>query len=521
MFGSIFKTKSKSSVNELCSDVAESFSESSYDVLNVSRDDENVTADGISIANENSLSLKVTPRHDTIGLEANHSETQFCATVTARDLPEDDDSVRASVDIVVALDISGSMEGKKLELCKETLTLLLRELSARDNFGLVTFGSEARVEIPTRKLTKNNKRIAMAKIKSLGINGCTNLSGGIGLAAQELPSIESPNGVQTIFLLTDGLANRGVSDREGIIQLTKECLVLGKDQAPVAIHCFGYGSDHDTEMLRDISQVTEGGTYYFVENDSDVSSAFGDALGGVLSVVAQNAVLTFNASNKFGVRITSIMHDKAEKQEDGSFTVDIGDFYAEESRDVVCSVALATDLDFAGLKPVPHISVAMTYMDTINKKLAKYKAVEGSLLRPNGDEVSQMNKHVALQYIRIHTTNIIADAEKIAAAGNRKDAKTKIKAQIEYLTRESTTYGISDPLISQLMNELNLIFSGLSSQATWESGGACYMSSRIQVNMNQRSCESTTYGESTYCTSKKKSRSSKLRSSVREIISNP
>jgi len=272
-----------------------------------------------------------------------------------------------------------------------------------------------------------------------------------------------------------------------------------------------------------MGQVTEGGTYYFVENDSDVSSAFGDALGGVLSVVAQNAVLTFNASNEFGVRITSIMHDKAEKQEDGSFTVDIGDFYAEESRDVVCSVALATDLDFADLKPVPHISVAMTYMDTINKKLAKYKAVEGSLSRPNGDEVSQMNKHVALQYIRIHTTNIIADAEKIAAAGNRKDAKTKIKAQIEYLTRESTTYGISDPLISQLMNELNLIFSGLSSQATWESGGACYMSSRIQVNMNQRSCESTNYGErtSTYCTSKKKSRSSKLRSSVREIISNP
>jgi len=441
------------------------------------------------IANETTLDLKITPRHETIGLEADHTETHFCTTVTARDLPQDEESVRAPIDMVVALDISSSMFGRKLDLCKETLTLLIRELSARDRFGLITFGDDATIEIPTRKLTKNNKETAIEKIKKLCTAGCTNMSGGIGLAAQELLSIECPHEVQTIFVLTDGLANRGISDRKGILQLVKGCFSLGKDQAPIAIHCFGYGSDHNREILGDISQVTEDGTYYFVEKDSDVSSAFGDALGGMLSVVAQNTVLTFNPSKIYGTRIISILHNKAVEQEDGSFLVDVGDFYAEESRDIICSVVLANGSN-ACQSPVPHISVSMTYMDTIGKKFSKYKAIDGSILRPNGCEVSQVNNHVALQYIRVSTIHVIADAEKLAASGSLAAAKSKIDSHIKYLSDESITFGKSNPLILQLLSELNNILSGLSTQSNWESGGACYIQGRIQTHSKQRCSES-------------------------------
>jgi len=460
-------------------------------------------------ANEPALTLKVTPRHDIIGLSAKQVETQFCATVKARDLPEDDDSLRAPVDIVVALDVSGSMSGTKLKLCKETLALLLRELSVRDRFGLVTFGSEATIQIPTRKLTKENKEIAVSKIKKLGTSGCTNMSGGIGLAAQELSSIESPNEVQTVFLLTDGLANVGVSDQAGIVQLTKGCLSGGERQRPVAVHCFGYGVDHDRDMLQDISQTTEGGTYYFVENDSDVSSAFGDALGGILSVVAQNTVLTFDTSNQHGVRIINILHEKAVKQENGSFNIPIGDFYAEESRDIIFNVALAKGSDF-GTQPVVHVSVSMTYMDTINKKLERCDAIEGSIARPNGSEVSESNDHVALQYVRVTTTEIIAEAEKIANSGNFEAAKAKIKSQIDYLSNESATFDRSNPLVSQFLSELNTILSGLTSRSTWESGGAHYTKARYQTHAMQRCAETSVPVLNAYRSKKKASMSYKM-----------
>lgn len=496
---------------------------------NTKSDDSSQTSDGVesfvhvnvnamtdmevdAVQNRKPLDLKITPRHDTIGLQDKHAETHFCATVTAQSLPEDDDSMRAPVDIIIALDVSTSMRGRKLELCKETVALLLRELGVRDSFGLVTFGNEAEVQIPMRKLTTNGKAHAINKVKKLSTAGCTNLSGGIGLAAQELQSLECPNKVQSIFLLTDGLANRGVSDHAGILQLTKGCLISGKDLAPVAIHCFGYGTDHDREMLRDVSEVTEGGSYFFVENDSEVSSAFGNALGGILSVVAQNTVLTFRASDEYNIRIINVLHNKSIKQEDGSFTVSVGDFYAEESRDVVCTVALASGL--FGEKPLPHVSVSMTYMDTVNKKLEKCEAIEGSISRPQNDEVSPPNHHVALQYIRVVTTNTIADAEKIAATGNLDAAKAKISAAIEYLSRESVAFGDVEPnsFIIQLLSELNDMLSGLSSRASWDSGGAYKMQKSRLKHMQQRSCESSARVACVYRSPNKAKYSSKFSS---------
>lgn len=470
-----------------------------------------VTAMDVEQEQENvpALALKLTPRHDTIGIKSKETETQFCATVAACDIP-DDDSARAPVDIVVALDVSGSMTGRKLDLCKETLTVLLRELSVRDRFGLITFGSEATIQISPKKMTKENKESAISKIKKLQTSGCTNMSGGIGLAAQELQSVETPSEVRTIFLLTDGLANMGVSDNEGIVKLTKGCLTMDKGQGQVAIHCFGYGSDHDREMLRDISQATEGGSYYFVENDSDVSTAFGDALGGILSVVAQNTVLQLDVApeaSKQGVKIVNVLHDKAVKQDDGSFKVDVADFYAEESRDILFTVALA---DTASSTPVPHVSARISYLDTINKKLAKSDFVLGSVSRPTSSEVSALNEHVAIQYLRVRTTEVISQVEDIAKGGNLAVAKSTITAHIEYLTREASKMNSQSPLIAQLHSELNTILSGLSSKASYESGGSAYIQTRRMNHSKQRCAESSMATANVYRAKKKIAWASKL-----------
>jgi len=460
----------------------------------------------VSDAYQPSLSLKMIPRHESIGVDAALKSTEFCATITARDLPEDDDSKRAPVDIMVALDVSGSMNGPKLDLCKTTLALLLRELRPSDRFGLISFGSDVKLEIPLRKLTQSNKEHALAKIKSLKTRGCTNMSGGIGMAAQEIKSIESPHEVRTIFLLTDGLPNEGVSDREGIVNLTKGCLGSNGGQNPIPIHCFGYGSDHDREMLRDISLATEGGTYYYVGNDSDVSSAFGDALGGVLSVVAQNTMVSLKVpqeSANNGVSILNVKHDNAKIKPDGSYSVSLNDFYAEESRDIILEVALASE---SSSTPVVHVCSSMSYLDTINSKLVQSDNVYGSLTRSPGNEVSPSNHHVSLQCIRIKTTEVIAEAEKLAGSGQYDNAKKTISQHINFLQKEAATLGESNPSIVQMLNELNSILTGLSSHTTYESFGGAYMQSRLQTHKWQRCAEASEMSPSVYKSRQKQSR---------------
>jgi len=462
---------------------------------------------GFSNESVPTLELKVTPRHDAVGIDNPATRTnQVCATVAARELPEEnEEDERSSVDITVALDVSGSMNGAKLDLCKATLELLLRELRPRDRFGLVTFSNDARLDIPTRKLTPEGKRAVLDRIKNLHVRGMTNISGGIGMAIQDLKSVEDPNEVRSVFLLTDGLANRGVTDPKGIVDLTKGCLQqAGDGGAPITIHTFGYGSGHNAKLLRDITQSTQGGTYYFVEGDSDVASAFGDALGGILSIVAQNTVVNIRVSPEaalLGVSIVDVHHDHKMRQPDGSYAVTLGDFYSEESRDVILEVSLASGS--RGSEPVPHVQCTLSYLDTIKKCLTDGDAVTASIARPTGSKMSPSNLHVAAQWLRIRATRAMKEADDLSRVGNLEEARAKIRACLNDIEAETTEGAQSHPLIVQLVSDLNESLVGLADRETYAAQGEMYMQNKLMGHAQQRCCESRFDTDNVYRGSKK------------------
>lgn len=455
---------------------------------------EEIVDDFVQVMVEPTLSTKITPRHDCVGIDATQKNMDFAVTLSARSLPEDDDTARAPVDIVVCLDVSGSMNGAKLDLCKETLVLLLRELGPDDRFGLVSFGSQAQIELSVKKLTPENREAALIKIESLNTSGMTNMSGGIGLAAQELNAVENAHSVRSIFLLTDGHANQGISDMNGIVSLTKNCLAPSEERGGATIHCFGYGQDHDSEMLKGISSATDGGTYYYVEKHSEVVSAFGDALGGLLSVVAQNVTVTLSVpktSAEKGVSITEVDHDGAVSLPNGFYRVTLGDFYADENRDILLQTTLT---NVADENDVPHVTASVSYMDTIQKKLVTNKDVYGSVQRPFGHHVSLTNNHVALQAIRIKTTKVIAATRTLADRNELEQARNNITDYMNNLRQEIDQLEEStNPLVMQLLHELDVIKAGLLSKHMYETTTGKYMEARIQTHSMQRCAEAVAF----------------------------
>mmetsp|Transcript_17593 Transcript_17593/g.31752 ORF Transcript_17593/g.31752 Transcript_17593/m.31752 type:complete len:489 (-) Transcript_17593:155-1621(-) len=445
------------------------------------------------------LTISVTPRHEIIGKDVKLHSTQICATVQAGKLP-DDDSKRAPVDIVIALDVSGSMSGDKLTLCKKTLELLLRNLLPHDRFGLVSFADEAVLEIPTRKLTEDAKKAAIEKIRNIRTRGCTNISAAIGLAAQEMGCVENPNIVRSIFLLTDGLANRGVSHASGIVDIAKGCLVNTKDDgtAPITIHCFGYGTDHDDKLLTDVSEATPGGSYYFVENDSNVASAFGDALGGILSVVAQNVSINIYIPPEaaaLGVEIISVHHENKIKRDNGSISVTLGDLYAEESRDVLFEIKLANPPSPL-VDPLSHVSVVLSYLDTIKKQLITTDPVTCKIARPSGAEVSEANQHVAVQWLRINAAKEMEHVDLLATRGDLKGARERINQFKDILQEERELQ--SDPLVVQISNDLDSVMGGITDRRQYTTFGAKRIQMKRQAHTTQRCAETSFTSDNFY-----------------------
>ena len=125
---------------------------------------------------EETLQLSVAPHRESIGLQSGEFTGQICATIKARDLPQRDSFARSPIDIVVALDVSGSMRVEKLDLCKETLHLLLRELHHDDRFALISFSEDAVIEVPMQKVNERNKQQALHAIDRLSVKGRTNIA---------------------------------------------------------------------------------------------------------------------------------------------------------------------------------------------------------------------------------------------------------------------------------------------------------------------------------------------------------
>ena len=483
------------------------------------------------------LSFSVLPKNEVVGVGASVKDdptkivaTQICCvSMKARDLP-DSEAKRAPVDIIVALDASGSMEGQKLHLCKRTLEMFLRVLLPHDRFGLISYGSDARVEIPAQLMTAKNKEDALKKITSLKTRGCTNISAAVGLATQEMHTIETPNDVRSIFLLTDGLTNEGISDTAGLVELTKNCLdcnddwivdfdePLGLDDgwsyycnadqdmsatrtegkgspAPISFYTFGYGLDHDATLLQEMASSTTG-SYYFVEDDMNIGSAFGDAIGGILSVVAQNAVVTIKvppAALALGVGITEIFHNQVVKRENGSYTVNVGDFYAEEERDVLFEVKLATPTSPTNKKhPIPHATISLAYTDILEKRLVRSDNIACTIIRPMGTEISEENTHIVAQWWRVHAAHQMAQAEKLASQKRFGEAKASLQQFTDECSRQSAQVQAfpATATLSRVLASIREVENSLNDEDNYERKGSKLMSSMIRSHVMQRSTSS-------------------------------
>ncbi|XP_064400224.1 uncharacterized protein LOC135346514 [Halichondria panicea] len=148
---------------------------------------------------------------------------QTCWAVTSFKAPFYEPTSRASVNIVAVIDKSGSMKGEKLKLVKETLHFVIDQLKETDRLSVVTYDAYIYVNFDLMLMNKANKKEAKALVDSIRSGTQTNLCGGL-LKGMELISNTNEQDkaqVQSVLLLTDGLANVGVRDTNDILRNMK------------------------------------------------------------------------------------------------------------------------------------------------------------------------------------------------------------------------------------------------------------------------------------------------------------
>lgn len=239
---------------------------------------------------------------------------------------------RSPVHVSFVVDRSGSMAGAKLDLAKTAVLQAVEALRADDRFSVVTYDDEVEVVSPAAAATPDARRDASERLRGVDARGCTDLHGGWAAGVREVAGGLGGEAIGRCLLLTDGLANRGVTSPGELTARAAEARRGG-----VATTAIGLGADFDERLLQGIA-AAGGGRFYFVERAEQIPDCLAGELGEALEVVAREVVVEVKAPP--GVRVTPL-NRYAHEAAAGTVRIALGDLMAEQELDLVLRLELA------------------------------------------------------------------------------------------------------------------------------------------------------------------------------------
>ena len=191
--------------------------------------------------------------------------------------------MRAPVNAAIVLDQSGSMSGSKIEEAKRAAIMAIDQLRDDDIVSVVTYQSTVDVLVPATKLY--DRETIRRAIRGIRAGGKTALFAGVSKGARELQKFLDRNRVNTLLLLSDGLANVGPSSPGELAQFGES---LGRQG--ISVTTIGLGLQYNEDLMTRLAMASDG-NHFFVEDEGDLELAFATEFGDVLSTVAQGVTI--------------------------------------------------------------------------------------------------------------------------------------------------------------------------------------------------------------------------------------
>ena len=236
---------------------------------------------------------------------------------------------RKPVAFCICLDRSGSMQGVKFQHAIKACTGIVQNLRQDDLFALTTFDDSAEVVLPLQKVRDKNRLIKV--IGELYARGCTNLSGGWSLARDELEKAE-PGIPRRMLLLSDGLANRGVTDSSNLLSYAG----CGLEQKEIRTSCLGFGDHYNEDLMTGMANASSG-NFYDVDSPEKLPPVFEAELEGALRISIQNLRVRVRKED-FCDSWRDLAELKRVPLPDGRRELLVGDLVSEEERSFAISI---------------------------------------------------------------------------------------------------------------------------------------------------------------------------------------
>jgi Ca-activated chloride channel family protein len=189
-------------------------------------------------------------------------------TLNADDVLDLDNGDARPVDLVIVLDRSGSMRGRKISDAKQAILSLLSKLSARDRLALVSYSERVSRHSNLLNATATNRMLLSSAIRGISPNGGTNLGAGLQEGLNLLMGTQRDGHVGKLILISDGLANQGITDAASLSRMASIAI-----ENEFAVSTAGVGNEFNEQLMTAIAN-RGAGRYYYLEEPTAFASVF-------------------------------------------------------------------------------------------------------------------------------------------------------------------------------------------------------------------------------------------------------
>lgn len=291
---------------------------------------------------------------------------------------------RAPIDLVMVLDVSGKMKAQNIQMMKRAMRLVISSLSTSDRLSIVAFSTTSKRLLPLRRMTTSGKRSARRIVDAIvALDGTgTSASDALKKAAKVLEDRRERNPVASIMLLSDSPNDCSTTTTISTNQSSIFSTCTRFNNLEIPVHSIGLNQSND--------------------------EVFTKFIGGILNVVVLDLRVQLGfVSGSAPAEVAAVYSYTNRPAALGSGSLRLGDFYAEEERELLVELKVPTSA--IGAHHV--LSIRCSYKDPSTQELVYCK--EQALLVPRPHAVRSSTPNIQrLRHLFI-STRAIAESKRM------------------------------------------------------------------------------------------------------------